>query len=498
MSPLVVALILLGLGAVVAGGVLWQTRWKRRREEGPILLFETQKAPESRPPPEPGPPPVPSRQAPSTRETPTPVPSPKVPSPPAPSPATAPPSNPAPAPAPSPGPVAPPPPDATPTAPSFPSETVEAGLVRFERAAEGTLQLLPGRFVIQSDAGRGEEIRFVRVPGAPAQITFGRSAGPPHRHVQLQSPTVSRLHAELNFDGDVWTLRNHSSTNPTLLNGRSLGSQVSGVELQDGDRVEMGEVTFLFHKPEGHDRLATRSSWHTDRALRAMNQDAVLVRTLPGRRELAAVCDGMGSHEAGGVASRLALETLADELEKGEALQQAVERANAKVRETVAGDPALDGMGTTLVALLREEDRYTIANVGDSRAYQIDDEGIRQITHDHSFVAEAMASGEMSEEEALRSPWRHAITRNLGGGDSVKVDLFEGAPADSAHVVVLCSDGVHGVLDAEAIARVVQESPHVRDTARLLCEEAIRNGTQDNVSAAVVAFGGGLSGGGSS
>jgi PPM family protein phosphatase len=109
-----------------------------------------------------------------------------------------------------------------------------------------------------------------------------------------------------------------------------------------------------------------------------------------------------------------------------------------------------------------------------------------------------MASGEMSQEEALRSPWRHAITRNLGGGDSVKVDIFESAPADSAHVVVLCSDGVHGVLNDEAIERVVRESPHVRDTARILCEEAIRNGTQDNVSAAVVAFGGGLPDGGSS
>lgn len=391
-----------------------------------------------------------------------------------------------------------PPAPAAPSSPDVPSETVTAGPVSFDRAQEGTLQLLPGRFVIQSDAGKGEEIRFVRVPGAPAQITFGRSPGPPHRHVQLQSPTVSRLHAELSFAENAWTLRNHSSTNPTLLNGRSLGAQVSGVELQDGDRVEMGEVAFLFHQPEGHDRLATRSSWHTDRALRAMNQDAVLIRTLPGRRELAAVCDGMGSHEAGGLASRLALETLAGELEKGEELRRAVERANTKVRETMAEDPDLDGMGTTLVALLREDDRYTIANVGDSRAYRIDDEGIRQITRDHSFVAEAMASGEMSQEEALRSPWRHAITRNLGGGDSVQVDLFEGAPAATPHVVVLCSDGVHGVLDDKAIERVVRASPHVRDTARILCEEAIRNGTQDNVSAAVVAFGGGLSGGRSS
>lgn len=491
MTVVIIGLLLLGASAI--GFTLWK-RSILPRDENPILLFDTKRergtmapparpapgrAPRPEPVPEPGPGPAPEpvqdpEPAPPVAARPTPpdtAPAPPAPAPPEP-PTTTPPAAPAPA----------------------PSETVEAGPVRFERAAEGTLQLLPGRFVIDSDAGRGEEIRFVRVPGTPAQITFGRSSGPAHRHVQLQSPTVSRLHAEIRFRDGAWTLLNHSSTNPTLLNGRSLVEEPSGTELQDGDRVEMGEVLFLFHQPEGHDRLATRSSWHTDRALRAMNQDAVLVRTLPGRRELAVVCDGMGSHEAGGVASRLALETLTAEVEKGESLGQAAASANTRVRETMDGDPALEGMGTTMVALLREKEGYTIANVGDSRAYRVDAGGIRQVTRDHSFVAEAIASGEMSPEEAQRSPWRHAITRNLGGSDQVEVDLFPGGSAEEAHVVVLCSDGIHGVLDDEAIARVVRSSPHIRDTARLLCEEAIRKGTQDNVTAAVLAFGGGVAG----
>jgi PPM family protein phosphatase len=374
------------------------------------------------------------------------------------------------------------------------SESVTAGPVSFDRAADGTLQLLPGRLVIESDAGKGEEIRFVRVPGAPAQVTFGRRSGPAHRHVQLSSPTVSRLHAELTFEEGAWTLRNHSATNPTVLNGRSLGSQVYGVQLQDGDRVEMGEVVFLFRQPQGQDRLATRSSWHTDRGLRSMNQDAVVVRSLPGRKELAAVCDGMGSPEGGGVASRLALEALTGALEQGASLHEAVRLANGEVRKGAAQDDALDGMGTTLVALLREEDEYTVANVGDSRAYAVDEGGIRQLTRDHSFVAEAMASGEMSEEEALRSPWRHAITRNLGGSDAVEVDLFPGGSPEHPHAVVLCTDGIHGVLAESEIEEVVRQSPHIRDTARLLCEEAIRKGSQDNVTAAVIAFAGGLSG----
>ena len=372
------------------------------------------------------------------------------------------------------------------------SETVIAGPVSFERAQEGTLQLLPGRFVIESDAGKGEEIRFVRVPGTPAQVTFGRSPGPAHRHVQLNSLTVSRLQAELTFDEGLWTLRNHSATNPTAVNGRSLGSQVYGVELQDGDRVEMGEVVFLFRHPRGQDRLATRSSWHTDRGLRPTNQDAVVVRSLPGRRELAAVCDGMGSHEGGGVASRIALEALTGALERGVPLEDAVRHANEDIRGAAREDPALDGIGTTLVALLREEDGYTVANVGDSRAYVVDADGIRQLTRDHSFVAEAVASGEMSEKEALQSPYRHAITRNLGGSDALEVDLFPGESPERPPVVVLCTDGIHGVLDDDAIEAVVRGSPHIRDTARLLCEEALWQGSQDNVSAAVMVFAGGI------
>jgi PPM family protein phosphatase len=375
-----------------------------------------------------------------------------------------------------------------------PSEWVEAGPVRFERPAEGTLQLLPGRLVIESDAGRGEEVRFVRVPGTPAQVTFGRSGGPAHRHVQLQSPTVSRLHAEMNFADGGWTIVNHSTTNPTMVNGRSLEPNPTGVELQDGDRIEMGEVLFRFHQPGGQDRLATRSSWHTDRALRSMNQDAVLVRTLSGRRELAAVCDGMGSHGAGGMASRLALDSLAEALDRGQSLRAGVEQANRAIRQAVQSDPTLEGMGTTLVAVLREGDAYELANVGDSRAYRVDAAGIHRLTRDHSFVAEAVASGEMSAEEAERSPWRHAITRNLGGNEEVEVDLFPGGSAQEPHVVVLCSDGVHGALDDAAIDRIVRNSADLRDTARILCEDAIRMGSRDNVTAAVVAFGGGVRG----
>jgi protein phosphatase len=148
-------------------------------------------------------------------------------------------------------------------------------------------------------------------------------------------------------------------------------------------------------------------------------------------------------------------------------------------------------MATTMVALLREVDLYWIGNVGDSRAYRIDASGIQQITWDHSFIAEAVRTGEMSQDEAARSPWRNAITRNLGAEADVVVDVFGEFSASEPHIVVLCTDGLHGVLAAEDVERTVRETSDIREVARALCDEAIRRGAKDNVSVAALAFGGG-------
>jgi PPM family protein phosphatase len=371
------------------------------------------------------------------------------------------------------------------------SSWVEAGNVRFEEPPEGTLQLLPGRLEIESGAGAEGEIRFVRVPGEEPEVTFGRSTGPPYRHVQLRSPTVSRMHARLRFDGGGWTLRNDSGTNPTVLNGRTLDSTEERA-LSDGDRIEMGEIVFVFRQPQRPDRLPHRSSWYTDRGRRDSNQDAVAVRTLPGRKELAVICDGMGAQAAGRLASHRALEILVETLEQGGELEDAVRAANRAVRERAQGDPDGEGMGTTLVALLREGEEYRIANVGDSRAYRIDAEGIRQLSEDHSFIAEVVREGRMSREEAVRSPWRNAVTRHLGAEDEVEVDIFGRFRADEPHLVLLCSDGAHSVLTAEAMESLVRRSVSVRDMARKVGEAALREGSDDNVSVVVLQFGGGL------
>jgi FHA domain-containing protein len=147
-------------------------------------------------------------------------------------------------------------------------EAVEGASIRYWRPADGTLQFLPGRLEIAAGRDAGQEIRFVRTAGPDGTcITFGRAEGPPYRHVQLREPTVSRAHARLVLDtasstngesgGSTtsnvarWRLENLSSTNPVVVNGRALdssGQSLSSVLLSDGDRIEMGEVAFVFHQ----------------------------------------------------------------------------------------------------------------------------------------------------------------------------------------------------------------------------------------------------------
>ncbi len=124
---------------------------------------------------------------------------------------------------------------------------VDGHSLRFYRPADGTLQFFPGRLEVIEGRDTGHEIRFVKTAGPDADtITFGRLEGPPYRHVQLREPTVSRQHAKMTLRGGTWYLENLSGTNPVVVNGNALSGQGTTVMLADGDRVEMGEVTFRF------------------------------------------------------------------------------------------------------------------------------------------------------------------------------------------------------------------------------------------------------------
>lgn len=125
---------------------------------------------------------------------------------------------------------------------------VEGTQLRFFRAEEGTLEFLPGRLEVVGGEDTGQEIHFARQVGdEDITVTFGRSEGPPLRHIQLLDPTVSRQHARMSYTGQRWHLFNMSTTNAVLLNGSALPDHGTGITLEDGDRLEMGAVVFVFH-----------------------------------------------------------------------------------------------------------------------------------------------------------------------------------------------------------------------------------------------------------
>src|SRR5262245_40588663 len=149
----------------------------------------------------------------------------------------------------------------------------------------------------------------------------------------------------------------------------------------------------------------------------------------------------MGGHAAGEVASALALRTLQDALAEGSEIGDAFRLANQRVYQ-MATEPGKQGMGTTMVAILIEGSQFRVANVGDSRVYLISASGIRQLTDDHSFVAEAMKRGQ-SRAEAMATPWRDALTRSIGTEEEVEVDVFGPFPLEDDAAFLTCSDGLY-------------------------------------------------------
>ncbi len=210
---------------------------------------------------------------------------------------------------------------------------------------------------------------------------------------------------------------------------------------------------------------------------RPYQEDSVFADLLSDGRALVAVADGMGGHAAGEVASALALRTLQDALAEGAELGDAFRRANERVHQ-MATEPGKQGMGTTMVAVLIDGAQFRVANVGDSRIYPISASGIRQVTEDHSFVAEAMKRGQ-SKAEAMATPWRDALTRSIGTDEEVEVD--------SAFVV--CSDGLYKTLSDDDLRDLFVQSGGPRGAAQAMVTAAFDGGSDDNISVAIAEYG---------
>ncbi|MGH2675093.1 MAG: Stp1/IreP family PP2C-type Ser/Thr phosphatase [Actinomycetota bacterium] len=214
--------------------------------------------------------------------------------------------------------------------------------------------------------------------------------------------------------------------------------------------------------------------------VREGNEDSYMVH-----EPLFAVADGMGGHQGGEVASKLALDTLKKVTDGEVALVQAVQDANRAVFEKAAGDPGLAGMGTTLTAFVAEADGLRLAHVGDSRAYLLRDGDLQRITKDHTVVEGLVDQGKLTAHEATIHPQRSILTRAIGVEGDVQVDQGSiEVRADDR--LLLCSDGLTGMVDEDHIQRILEEQRDPQATAEALVEAANEAGGQDNITAVVI------------
>jgi serine/threonine protein phosphatase PrpC len=203
------------------------------------------------------------------------------------------------------------------------------------------------------------------------------------------------------------------------------------------------------------------------------------------------VADGMGGHDAGEVASRLAVETACKEVQDGaqgkydpqKLLEKAVLRANTEViRE---GKSKGSNMGTTLTLALMREDKAYVASVGDSRTYWIENGSIRQITEDHSLVVKLVSAGKLTREEARNHPKSNLLYRTIGSDENVKVDTFQ-VDLKIGGSLLLCTDGLWGEVTDEDIHSVCESERDLKAACSRLIQLANDNGGKDNITAIVV------------
>ena len=232
-------------------------------------------------------------------------------------------------------------------------------------------------------------------------------------------------------------------------------------------------------------RFAWGSATDTGR-VRQANEDSLLA--VDG---LFAVADGMGGHNAGEVASHLAIETIQDEFASAgtDVLVEAVQTANRVLVERSSSDAELTGMGTTVCAMALVDadgrDAIAVVNVGDSRLYLLSDGDLTQITEDHSLVATLERQGRISAAEAAVHPQRNILTRALGIDSTVMVDSWEILPVVGDRYV-LCSDGLFNEVEDSRLAATLRRLADPGEAARELVRLANEAGGRDNITCLVV------------
>ena len=230
--------------------------------------------------------------------------------------------------------------------------------------------------------------------------------------------------------------------------------------------------------------------------VRKQNQDAYQIQRLDRNTLLAVVCDGMGGAKSGNIASSLAIDVFVEEVRRcwvpsmdservDQMLKGAVKLANFTVYEQSHQIEEFDGMGTTLVAVLIRGKKVTVVNVGDSRAYLASEDGICQITRDHSLVQMMVDRGELTPEQAKSYPGKNYITQAVGTESMVMGDLYH-LDVSKGDYLLLCSDGLSNLLDDQEILFEIVHGVKKQNCCKRLLDIAKTRGAPDNVTSVLI------------
>lgn len=231
-------------------------------------------------------------------------------------------------------------------------------------------------------------------------------------------------------------------------------------------------------------------------SVRKQNQDAYHIEQLDRNTLLCVVCDGMGGARSGNVASSLAVDVFMQEVRRSwnartdwdktdQLLRAAVKQANCTVYEQAMQFQEFYGMGTTLVAALIHGKQVSIINVGDSRAYGINADGIHQITKDHSVVQMMVDRGELTPEQAKYYPGKNLITRAIGIEPVVLCDIYR-QEVNKGDFLLLCSDGLSNMMDDQEILFEVIHGVNKQHCCKRLLDIVVSRGAPDNVTSVLV------------
>jgi len=217
--------------------------------------------------------------------------------------------------------------------------------------------------------------------------------------------------------------------------------------------------------------------------IRANNEDNFLVAPEAG---LFLVADGMGGAQAGETASKLAVETVLSTVKQesvmdADKLVSAFQAANSKIKSTAMADRSLEGMGTTLVAVLEHYGDALVASVGDSRLYKFADGKLEPVTEDQTWVNEVGRRLGLAEEVLKTHPMRHVLTMAIGVSENLRVNTYTVHP-EPGTLLLLTSDGLHGAVPHDIIAKILGKKMSLADRCHRLIKEARMNGGPDNIT----------------